>query len=330
MATRASVFQGIQLGVEVTPGTAVAANRRLPGMTIQPGPRLEIMQHRPAGSKYLGLTAAGKDHSEARVGGIATYDELLYGFSSAIDAATITTPVGATLARNWQFVSANNAPDAGVSYTIQQGASDRAHRVAGALFRDFGITMDRNAVNLTGQIIARKLNDGITLTADPTLIEARPVLPAQIDVFADPDDYEELGTTKLRKVLRASWQVTGRYGPVWALDTDEESWVDHVELEPTVELKILIAAEAVGMSFLEGARANDRYMMRLRAQAPADSIETDSRHALLIDQSAEVVNVAEFSDADGVFAIEYTFGAVQDAAWAKAFEINIVTARTAL
>ena len=52
MAERASIAQGVQIGVESVVGTPVAATKRLAGLSFAPSPRGTFRKFRPMGSKY--------------------------------------------------------------------------------------------------------------------------------------------------------------------------------------------------------------------------------------------------------------------------------------
>ena len=96
MARLASVYQICNIGVEVTSGTAVAANKRLSGLMIDPQPKADIKKYRGTGYKFGTVASLNKEWTEAALSGGITYTELVYLLSSLIDVATIATPGGGT------------------------------------------------------------------------------------------------------------------------------------------------------------------------------------------------------------------------------------------
>ncbi|GIV51034.1 MAG: hypothetical protein KatS3mg038_1555 [Candidatus Kapaibacterium sp.] len=67
MTTRATINQVTQLGVETTPGTAVAANRRLTGLQIGLERAGEHTQaYRPTGGKFSTIVVEGKEWAEGQ------------------------------------------------------------------------------------------------------------------------------------------------------------------------------------------------------------------------------------------------------------------------
>jgi hypothetical protein len=76
MTDRAAVKQIVQIGVEATKGTAVAATNRLPSISITPRPRAEVDTFGPMGEEFDTITALNREWTEAAVDGRATYTEL--------------------------------------------------------------------------------------------------------------------------------------------------------------------------------------------------------------------------------------------------------------
>src|SRR5947209_2020957 len=104
MAERAAVFQQVQVGLESggSPGTAVAANRLLTSMDIQPAAQIGVDFFRPQGNKFPTVAAAGKDLTTA----IALVPMLPKQFDVWIDntsAGLGTTKLGRLLQGNLQF-----------------------------------------------------------------------------------------------------------------------------------------------------------------------------------------------------------------------------------
>jgi len=67
--------------------------------------------------------------------------------------------------------------------------------------------------------------------------------------------------------------------------------------------------------------------MRIETAGPL--IDT-SPYQLTIDTACKVTNVSEFSDEDGVFAIEWEMTGVHDATWGKATSITLVNTLVSL
>lgn len=82
MAERASVYEGVQLAAETTPGTPLAADRRLLLIDIDPEPKTEIKTIETRGFKTPTGVVVGKEYTTGKVSGTLAYADALYIFSS--------------------------------------------------------------------------------------------------------------------------------------------------------------------------------------------------------------------------------------------------------
>lgn len=324
MAERASVFQGVQLGVETTYGTGVAANKKLTGVNIEPGPMVELETFRSLGLKFASVAALNKEWAEATISGPITYTEIVYLLSSLMRT---TTPTGATLARTWTFDMAEEAPDTVKSFTLEQGSSTRAHSMAGALVTGLTLNFSRDGCEMDGTIMAAALTDGITMTASPTTVALKPVMASQVTIKLADTAAGLTAATALSRALSASWSVTDRFLPVWALN-GTSTFPATVEAAPTAEVKLKLEADAEGMALLTTMRAGATKFMRINATSTL--IESTTYYNLQIDAAFVVSDVTSFSDEDGVFAIEWTGTMVYDATWTRSTQITVINELTAL
>jgi hypothetical protein len=326
MAERATIFQAAQIGVEATPGTQVAANRKLIGLSIEPSPNVEEDPFKPQGSKVPTLVQKGKDWTTADLDGRALYTELPYIFSSLLLAATPTSLGGAPIAYQWSFIPTQASADTPKTFTVEHG-DGRAGAFTYGLVTEFGMTLNRDEISIEGSMIGRDYIDGVTLTAAPTSSEEQVIHPSQVSVYSDTTS-AGLGTTKLTRVLEFDWSISDRWGPVWVLDAAQSSWVAQVETEPKIETTLTVEADANGMAWL--ARARDNATRFVRLEATGANISGANNHRLRLDQAVKVTDTGEFSDEDGVFAIEFTLGAMYDSGWARYLVADVVTSLAAL
>lgn len=327
MAERSSLNQVVQLGVEATPGTSVAANKRLQSIGIEPSPSVEIDQFRPAGQKYRAITALGKEWTEASVTGRGSYTEIVYMLSSVMTTAVITTPGGATTTRKWVFTPSSTADDTPKTFTVEHGSSVRADKFTYGLVTEFNMTFNRNTIELGGTMIGRAITDNITLTATPTTIALVPILPTEVSVYID-SLHTALGTTKLTRAISAEFSLGSRFGPVWVLDAANNSFVNHIETEPDLTLNVMVQADAQGMALLSQLRDGATRFVRIEAIGAV--LEAALTYTFTLDMAVKVVDTGGFSDADGVYAIEWNFVGVHDGTWGKAVEISVQNGLAAL
>lgn len=335
MAERATIAQAAQIGVETTSGTAVAAARRLGSLGFVLAPSIETNPNRPMGQKYPNLQVLGKEWTGVTIEGAPVYTELPYLFSSLVSAATVTTimdgatPTGAT---RWVFNSNAFGDDAPKTFTVEQGSASHAARAAGVIISDGTLNFSRSEMTIEGEGYGKALEDDITMTAAPTQLPQVPVRPTELSVYADLTS-GGLGTTKLTRALSGSFSLGSRYSPLWVMDAAQASYVASVEAEPSLEVTLMQVADDEGMAHLTHLRAGTTRFFRFEAQGPRIydmPSGPDIYHRLRIDVAAQVTDVDEPSDEDGVYAIEWTLGGVVDPTWGKAFEIEVITTTATL
>lgn len=326
MPERASVFQQCQVGLESTPGTAVAANRLLTSLDIQPTPAITVDMFRPQGNKFPTVAASGKDQVTARVVGKPTYTEMAYVLSGLFGAATITGPNGDG-AYTWVWNPASSGPDAFTSLTVQRGSSVQAEQFTHGLFASLGLQFDRDRSDLTGSMIGRSQTTGITLTATPTAIALVPMLPKEMSVFVDTTS-AGLGTTRLGRLLSANLTFGDKYQGLWTVDSTQSSFVSVVEQAPNATFEVLLEADAAGMAFLAAVRDGSTRFVRLRSIGPL--IAGASSYTWTLDMAAKFGSPRGYEDSNGVYAIRLVWSLVHDATWTRALTSTLISTISAL
>lgn len=314
----AQLFSGAQIGVESTAGTAVSASKLLRYMSLEPGISINFNRFRPMGQRVASAITPGQDFSEWGVTGAGTYSELIYPLSSIM--GTTTASATDTSAFAWVWSPAARTELAAKTYTVESGSSTRAQKATYALFTGLEVTFNRtDGVSLGGAMIAQQLQDNISLTASPTAIEDKPILPTHLDVYVDPTS-GTLGTTKLTRDFNAVFRCTDMFGPVWPINSALASFGAHVEIEPTIQMEITVAADSQGMGFLANARLGETRYLRMAAIAPGASYgfagAATVAYTVMIDMAGKISNINAFDDQDGIKVLTYTFDAVLDTAWA--------------
>lgn len=329
MPTRATVFQVTQVGVESTPGTSVAANRRFGALAITPNVDADISAIRPQGYKFATAGVLNKELVKGKISGGLSYNDIVYILSALLTTPTVTqiSPPSGTAYR-WVFTPNTTNPDTPKTLTVEVGSSDRAHRFTFGLVTDLSIDIDRDAVDVSGTIIGQALQDPITLTANPTMLAPVLAMPPQVAVYID-STAAGIGTTKFTRVLSASFSVSSRYKPVFTLDSGiGTSFADYVETPPEAQLELTFAADSQAMPLLATMRGGDKRFIRLEFVGPL--IEQGNNYRFTVDMCGVITDVGDFSDEDGVFAVSFTFNATYDSGFGKAFEVRVVNALSAL
>lgn len=318
MGEKASIFQGVQVGIETTPGTPVPANKKLLATSLVPGSRVEADAFRAMGNKYASFVTLNKEWAEANISGKLTYNEVLYLLVSLLSQPT---PVqqGATAAYKWTFVSATNAEDAGKSLTVEQGDANSAWRAAGVRVNGLTLTFNRNEVAVSGSAIGEPLETGITLTASPTSLTPLPVLPAHLLLYQADTQAGLAGASPISRGFGLEWSLTNKFGLAWPVGGDPVA----VETEPTLEAKLKLASDTVGMGFYATMRSGATKWFRVKATGAL--IADTYYQTFQLDFPAQINNVGDFSDEDGLYLLEYNLAGLHDATWGKSFQIDVTT-----
>lgn len=328
MAERTTVTQGVQIGVEATPGTSVAANRKLQSMTFSPFVKSDGDSFRPSGFKFPTMHAIGKEWAGAKLTGNPTYSELIYPMSSVL-AYAAPAQQGATTAYKWSHSPSTTSEDTVKTYTIERGSAVRADKSTYGLVSGFSLSGDRSKLDLGGEVLMRATTDGITLTSSPTSIELIPILPKDVSIYLDTTS-AALGTTKLTRALSWAVDIKPRYNPLWVVDQAQTSYVTHVETPVDGQVKLKLEADAVGMGLLTAMRDNTTRFMRIEALS-SQLAGVGFPYRLGIDLALQIVGEpSEITDEDGVCAIEWTFDITHDATWGKSMLVELTNKQTTL
>lgn len=301
MTERATVLERVQIGVESTPGTAVAANHRLQAIELSPAIESEVSEQTQVGGKLATVVAKNKEWSTAKVGGAAEFEELTYLLASLITDPT-SAQQASTTAYKHTFTLGDSAADSPKSLTVETGSAQRAQKQAFARCNELALKFGRDGVDLSGSMIAQRIADGITLTSSPDVRPQVPMLGEGTDVFLDTT-YGGLGSTQLTRNFKAELSIGGRYGPVWPNLSSATSFAELVELEPKAELALTVAADSTGMGALTTFRAGSRIFVRIENTGP--NIATTYYYKFRADLCLLITGMEPFEDADGVYAIGY-------------------------
>lgn len=319
MPERAVVTQGVQVGLEVTPGTAVAANKQFNSIGIGPAVQLDVLRFRPMGQKFASMIVPGREWVQASLTGVGSYQEIAYFLSSLIKKVT-GTQQAATTAYLYSFVPAPKAEDTVQTFSVEQGGAVRAHKFAYGLVNELTFGFSRGGVEIGGNMIGQRLTDNVTLTPGPTNVAEVPIIPTEIDVFID-NTFATIGTTKMTRVLQGSLSMGSRFAPVWVLDSSQQSFVSHVETEPAFTLALTLEADTQGMAILTDMRAGSTKYIRIKCTSPQFA-GTAIPYSLTFDMAGKVNAISDFSDQDGVYAVEWTYEAVYDSTAGFAIKID--------
>lgn len=332
MAERSALTQVVQLGIETTPGTAVAATKKLAAIDIETKVENATDMFRPAGFKFTTVTGENKEWVSANIKGQPTYTEIIYPLSSVIVSPPTATQFmdggTPTTVYKWVFEPSTSAPDTLKTFTLEQGDSVRAHKFTNGAITEFNMNFNRDKVELGGKLVGQLLTDGITLTGSLSSVALVPIQGEQFSVYLDTTS-GGLGVTKLTRVFDCKFSLTNRIGPFWTVDAAQASFAGTVELVPKVTFKATVETDAAGMALLGYLRTNVTYFLRFVAQgatlynAGVFAGAAALRYQYQQDMAVNVVAVSPFTDHEGIYAAEFEFEVVHDPTWGKALHIEV-------
>lgn len=322
MTDRAKVTESVQIGMESTEGTAVAAPTNIRSVSVDTkiGGAAEFF--RPDGRKFNTLATLNQEWSTFAMNGKGTYTESIYPLAMMFGDPSPTSSGVAVKTRVYEMLDTTIlTPKAA---TIMKGNSVRAQKIAGAILADLTMSFSRKAgIALTGAGIGHLFTDGITLTASPTDVPLVPLVGKQLDVFVDTTA-AGLGGTKLLRAFSLEETLTGVFGPIWAIDSSQTSYSGHVDLAPTTGTKFMLEADATGMGYLSQFRADDLMFIRIQATGPNITGESSIPYLFQFDTCVAIKSVEPDTDDDGVTTVSYDCELIKDSTWGKAQSIKVV------
>lgn len=333
MAERSAVFQLVQIGVEATPGTQVAATKRLTSAQFTLGMSPSIDFYRASGHLFDTLSALNQEMVEGSYDGGLTYTEIVYYLSSVIGSITPpvenqddVTPTGSY---TWVFSPNLTSANTPKTFTIEQGESaSRFHNVTYALLTGMTISISRDGCTISGDLVSKALIDqggGAVFTAltAADAVPLIPVLPTQVFVYMGDAQADLATATALTRVKSLEWQFTDRWAPLFVLN-GSSTFISHLAQVPKMQMTIMQEADAEGMALIGNMRNGATKFVRVKATGANIYTGTDTfDYTFQLDLAAQVEDVSDFGEEDGLTTIEWTLHGVEDATWGKAVEVSI-------
>ena len=324
MAERSAVFMSTQIGSESVFGTAVAASKRLLSVSFGMSPNPDITRRRASGYKFQTLASLNREWTELSIDGGLTYTEIVYPLSSILNKPT---PSGTT-AKTWAFAPSSTAADTIASYTIEQGDATLGRRVAGAIVSELTLSFSRSDITVSGSMIGGSMESPHTMTATPTEIALVPVNGPEVAVYLS-DTYAGLDTADpLERPISVEWSLTNRFAPAWYLN-QQTGFTQYVETAADLTVSLEMASDAEGLGPLPGMRTGDTTYLRIEAVGPVIGAGPDT-YLLQIDTAVKVVDIGDFSEVEGVEAIQWEFEGFHDSTMGNAVEVTVVNEIAAL
>ena len=327
MAERTAIQELVQLGMEVTEGTAVPATVILQSMMIDFTPQVNTKNVRAAGFKFPSQTNLNKEWSSARVTGAPTFEEIVYPLSSLMKKVT---PVpGGTTSKVWTFDPSTTALETVQSFSIEKGQTVRAESMPGAKFDSFGLNVTRDDTAVQGTMLAKAISDNITMAVGATQLGLHPILPTYWSIYLDPTS-TALGTTKLLRVAEFDWMYAAQWGPLWSVNAANQSYATTVQTEPKFTGSLVMEQDAAGMLQLTNLRAGTPIFIRAEAIGPQIDVGPPIHsYRVTADFAFKVAGMTE-GVRDAVQIVTWPLEINHDTTWGRAVKIVVENTAAAL
>lgn len=317
------VLQVSQIGIESTPGTAVAADTILHavsfGMAIEGG---GVVPFRPEGYRANVLTKrTNREMTNIPVEMIADYRSLAWIFSSLLDTVT---PVqqGATIAWKWTWTFDPTDAPTRTTFTVERGDASLASEVPYVFFHSWGLTFNREDYTVQGGAMGALRTDGVSLTGSPTEISAIPILAEDTLIYLEATEAALAGATALTRVVEVEWHLNNAAKGRFSANADA-SFSELTELAPEMGGTMKFWKNAASMAFAAAARAGTKKFLRIKTVGPL--IADTYYQTLQITCPIKFTEMGNFGDDDDAVTVELPFVLEYDETSAFAAEIELTT-----
>lgn len=331
--TQSTALMVPQIGVESTPGTAVAATKQLVGMTVQPNIDASITTFTPNGTKVPTVVYNQRgDRMTANVSGPINYNEIVYALSSMITGVTPTQPdtENAAAAYLWTFSPDVDGADSPKTYTVEIKGPDRSYKFAHGLFNSLQLTSTRTGGNgstqMSGSMLGMAMEDGVTATSSLSGLDIIPITPMEFCIYID-DTAATLGTTKFDENFVWTFNQPAKYLPYESQDCATTTFTKVYEQPTTPTLMLQMERNADASALISDMRNGTKKFIRV--EATGATIAGDEKYKLTIDFCGAITQPA-FADMEQLATVQYTFTNLLDSTWGKSYEIAVENTVSAL
>lgn len=260
MADRPAVLQVTQVGVESTPGTAVAATQRLTGTMIRPSPATNVRAHRGVGSKVAQAATSGYRHTVAAVEGQANYNDLVYLLTALLGAGTFGT-------NTVTWVPSRSTALTPKPLTVEWGSAAQAEKFAYGMMESLKLRFTKTECAVTGQMFGRALSEAITLTASVPDLALVPIAETEWELYLGAAaDLSDLAL--LTRVDEAELNFANVWMPRFFANQAQNSFTIPVEKAWQVTGSFQIEADATGNGFMTALLAGTGQFLRIKCTGP--------------------------------------------------------------
>lgn len=156
-ASRGYVNQRLLLGAETVIGTAVAATKDFPSLSIEPARQQDDQFYRPAGQLIPGSGVKHREWSTPSWRAGLDYNEIIYPLSGLFGEPTTTNPSGSA----YQHVFSPTKSNFGTpkTFTVRRGDSVASCLIPGFYFNSLDFTLSDDNAEVSGEGFGYRLQE---------------------------------------------------------------------------------------------------------------------------------------------------------------------------
>lgn len=320
-------FRKIQIGLETTSGTAVAADKKLTGtLTMTP----DITRHRPTEDRgslaEFRRAVETSQRTALRYQGDATFQQLVDLLLMGVKGGVTPTQPGTGDAELWTFTPNLTSSNGQNAYTIEYGDDTQAWEAAFCMASSLELSFAMNGVvGLSADLFARFASKTSFTGAlsDPTVNE---VVANKCKVWID-GAWANLGTTqKSNLVTRGVVRLPTGLTPVWKADGSLDfASVSEQRRHMEVELDMVVGSDFVTeYDAYAAANGGTTRALRLQFDGPAfESPDDGLNHYLRIDLTGKYMTAPQLlAEGEGENLVRMVLASHEDSS-GNEFEIEV-------
>lgn len=317
----------IQLGVETTPGTAVAATTIWRGKGTLEDKREVVFPEEDIGL----ISGADRQYTAKLLGGLemesvpATFEQLPYILAAGVKNVVTGTADGSGSGKIYTYTFSTTTPNDIKTYTIEGGDNQAAEKMEYAFVESFRLSGKAGeALMMSASWLGRQITSS-SFTSSLSLPTVEEILFSKGKLYIDAIG-GTIGTTlQSNTFLGMELSVKTGFVPVF---TGEGNlyFTFHKLTEPEVTVDITFEHDSVGTARKTDWGAGTARLVRMNFEGSSLTTggTTYQKKTLRIDFAAKVEKVSKLDEQDGNDILKVTFRPRYNATAAKFAEIVVV------
>jgi hypothetical protein len=182
------------------------------------------------------------------------------------------------------------------------------------------VTITASTASVVGTIPSPALTVLQTGAALST-IPLKPVMVTHADIYLE-DSYAALtGATPIQRGFNYEFAIKNKTDVVRPIRSAVTSFDGVVETKPDVDITLSMSADSVGRAMLTTMRSSGKKYLRVKCTG--ETITGSERYVLQFDQAVQIMELSGPEDQSGIFALNWTFRAVEDSSLPGGFKITL-------